>query len=357
MDEIWRVHFLHADLRAAGQSSFVALEKPSQGDFPSKAATQGSSHYESWISNSESGEVLCSKPTLLGHVSQNLSLPGPSAPLWSFLPRMIHTAGTTMRWEPCAYTTGPPPPCCAVCLSHTHRHTYSKRLSSTYKELNFSQWELWPYLERPADLFVLAVGLSNKWSLSRRKPRQIRCINLQHCWTTAQAKTLKHGAQAQHLRVTVCNPIQMCPDVYTMPFFPPPRVAWEAQMLHSWSVLGEKTEETPRENGQLRQKPCLFSLNSVAFTNSSIAPGYFRAFPTHSYFLTQRVSFPSCCFREKKTFASSIIQKWGGCSLMLSSLMSSIPSKWKTLSSTLCGTPSIHNLLMLMDGHACSGPL
>lgn len=47
----------------------------------------------------------------------------------------------------------------------------------------------------------------------------------------------------------------------------------------------------------------------------------------------------------------------GGCSLMLSSLMSSIPSKWKTLSSTLCGTPSIHNLLMLMDGHACSGPL
>lgn len=201
-----------------------------------------------------------------------------------------------------------------LCVSHTHTdtHTYSKRLSSTYKELNFSQWELWPYLERPADLFVLAVGLSNKWSLSRRKPRQIRCINLQHCWTTAQAKTLKHGAQAQHLRVTVCNPIQMCPDVYTMPFFPPPRVAWEAQMLHSWSVLGEKTEETPRENGQLRQKPCLFSLNSVAFTNSSIAPGYFRAFPTHSYFLTQRVSFPSCCFREKKTFASSIIQKWGG---------------------------------------------
>lgn len=116
---------LHADLRAAGQSSFVALEKASQGDFPSKAATQGLSHYESWISNSESGEVLCSKATLLGHVSQNSSLPGPSAPLWSFLPRMIHTSGTTMRWEPCAYTTRPPPPCCSVCLLHTHRHTHT----------------------------------------------------------------------------------------------------------------------------------------------------------------------------------------------------------------------------------------
>lgn len=159
--------------------------------------------------------------------------------------------------------------------------------------------------------------------------------------------------------VSPCAIRSRCAQMCTPCHSPPLLVLLEKHKCSSLEVyLVKKQKKLPESaNGQLRQKPCLFSLNSVAFTNSSIAPGYFRAFPTHSYFLTQRVSFPSCCFREKKTFASSIIQKWGGCSLMLSSLMSSIPSKWKKLSSTLCGTPSIPYLLMLMDGHACSGPL
>lgn len=203
-------------------------------------------------------------------------------------------------------------------------------------------------------MFVLAIGLSNKWSLSRRKPRQIRCINLQHCWTTAQAKTLKHGAQPQHLHVTVCNPIQMCPDVYTMPFPPPLLVLLEKHKCSSLVVyLVKKQKKLPESaNGQLRQKPCLFSLNSVAFTNSSIAPGYFRAFPTHSYFLTQRVSFPSCCFREKKTFASSIIQKWGGVlsDAVFSHVFNSFQME-KTLFNIMWH--SIHPILVNVNGRTC----
>lgn len=121
--------------------------------------------------------------------------------------------------------------------------------------------------------------------------------------------------------VTWSHCVQSNPDVPRCAWLHvviPSSMAWEAQIPQFWSGLRGKKKKGSRGKGAF-----LFSLNSVAFWNSSVALGYFRAFPTQLFpntesashnvvlrkrrkpssdiFISSKKSEPACSFFQWKT--------------------------------------------------------
>ena len=125
-------------------------------------------------------------------------------------------SNTTMWWELVVFIYFLTTPSRTHTDAHTHRHTQALSSNCSYKELSVSQWELWPYLEPPVDLFVLAEGRSIKWSLWRKSlarcsTQTYSAAGLQHKNPASRTWPLQHSSS--HPVTSPCNPIQMCPDV------------------------------------------------------------------------------------------------------------------------------------------------
>lgn len=182
--------------------------------------------------------------------------------------QMIHTSGTTMCPESCACTTSLLLPAVRLCLIHTH--------TCTDRTAHIRSWtpligELWPYLELPADLFVLANGLSNKWSpdpIHKLTALSDNSVN----WAP-RTWPLPHRRSASH-PVTRSAIQSRCAWLHRAHSF-----LYCLKSISSEVDFTKKKKRNPEwANGQLRQTALfLFSLNSVAFWKSNVALGYFRA--------------------------------------------------------------------------------
>lgn len=149
----------------------------------------------------------------------------------------------------------------------------------------------------------------------------------------------------QQLSLTVCNAIQMCLATSRQFLY----VTLEKHKSNSSDMDFVKNVPT-RANGLFSlgggKKDLLFSLNSAAFSNSTVALGYFRAFPSEPFLKTKK-SLLEMLFEEwqgiEPTPFNICIRKQGqkeSCSLVMvtqATLMSPIALKMED---------TLHNILL-----------